>query len=74
PQRPEEHSSMITFRIKNVDRSRLQTFLAKQFKLRIRGIYEGGLDGVRISLHIFNSFKEVDKILEGVEAAKKHFG
>lgn len=71
PHHPDEHSSMITFRIKNVDRGTLQSFLARNFKLRTRGIYEGGLNAVRISFHIYNSFQEVDKILEAVAAAKK---
>ncbi|MFQ5640175.1 MAG: aminotransferase class V-fold PLP-dependent enzyme [bacterium] len=70
PQHPDEHSAMITFRMPNISRQKLQSFLAKKFKLRTRGVYEGGLDGVRISLHIYNSFAEVDRILEGVTAAK----
>lgn len=71
PQHPNEHSSMITFRLPNVDKGKIQTFLAKEYKLRTRGIYEGGLNGIRVSLHIYNSFKHVDRVLEGVNAAKK---
>ena len=71
PQHPDEHSSIITFKIKNVDRAQLQSFLAKEYRLRTRGIYEGGLNGIRISLHLYNSFQDVECVLEGVEAAKK---
>ncbi|KAA0230982.1 aminotransferase class V-fold PLP-dependent enzyme [candidate division KSB1 bacterium] len=70
PQHPEEHSAIITFTLKNMDRSKLQNFLSEKYKLRTRGIYEGGLDAIRISLHLYNSFAEVDKVLEAVQAAK----
>ena len=71
PQHPDEHSAMITFRLPNVSRTELQPFLAKNYNLRTRGIYEGGLDGLRISLHLYNSFADVEKVLEGAEAALK---
>lgn len=71
PQHPEEHSAIITFTLKNMDRSKLQNFLSEKYKLRTRGIYEGGLNAIRISLHLYNSFAEVDKVLEGVQAASK---
>ena len=70
PKHPDEHSSIITFRLKNLDRQDLQSFLAEKFKLRTRGVYEDGLNGIRISLHVYNSFKDVEKVLEGVRAAK----
>ncbi len=63
--------SMMTFRVPGVERAALQKFLAEKHKLRTRGIYEGGLDGVRISLHIYNSFAEIDQILAAVREAKK---
>lgn len=71
PQHPDEHSAIITFRLNNVDRPTLQSFLAEKYKLRTRGIYEGGLEGIRISPHLYNSFDDVDKVLEAVQAAKK---
>jgi selenocysteine lyase/cysteine desulfurase len=70
PGHQNEHSAIITFRLKNVDKDKLQSFLAEKFKLRTRGIYEGGLNGIRISLHIYNSFQDVEKVLNGVQAAK----
>jgi len=70
PGHPDEHSAIITFRLKNVGKDKLQSFLSEKFKLRTRGIYEGGLNGIRISLHIYNSFEDVKKVLEGVQAAK----
>ena len=69
PQHAEEHSAIITFTLKNMDRAKLQTFLSEKYQLRTRGIYEGGLDAIRISLHLYNSFAEVARVLEGVQAA-----
>ena len=71
PQNPDEQSAIITFKLKNIEYGKLQQFLANNYNLRTRGIYEGGLNGTRISLHIYNSFNEVDKIIEGVKAAQK---
>jgi cysteine desulfurase/selenocysteine lyase len=71
PPNVNEHSSMITVRIPGVPHQRVQAFLAKEFKLRTRGIYEAGLNAVRISLHVYNSFDEIKRIIEGVEAAQK---
>ena len=71
PQNPHEYSAIITFKLKNIEYGDLQKFLADKYKLRTRGIYEGGLNGLRISLHLYNSFEEVEKILTGVKAAQK---
>jgi selenocysteine lyase/cysteine desulfurase len=71
PQHPEEHSAIITFTLKNMDRAKLQTFLSEKYQLRTRGIYEGGLNAIRISLHLYNSFVDVERVLEGVQSAAK---
>lgn len=70
PREPGEHSSIVTFRIKEMPKDELQHFLGKHYRIRSRGIYEGGLEALRISLHIYNSFEEVSTILEGVKAAQ----
>lgn len=71
PQHPDEHSAMITFNLKNIEYQKLQTFLAEKFKLRTRGIYEGGLNAIRISPHIYNSFDDINRVIEGAKAAQK---
>ncbi len=67
-------SAMVTFRLPGFPRNELQRFLAEKHKLRTRGIYEGGLEGIRISLHLFNSFEEVDVILTAIDRAKNRKG
>ena len=53
---------MITIRIKGKDNLKLNPILAKEKNLRMRGIYENNINGIRISFSIFNSFEEVDLI------------
>jgi len=55
-------ASMITIRIKGKDNLKLNPILAKEKNLRMRGIYENNINGIRISFSIFNSFEEVDLI------------
>ncbi len=71
PQHPDEHSSIITFRLQNMPYGKLQSFLASKYQLRTRGIYEGGLDALRISLHLYNSPADVERVLAGVAAAQQ---
>jgi selenocysteine lyase/cysteine desulfurase len=71
PQDPSGHSAMITFKVKGIDYPRLQSFLAQNFQLRTRGVYEGELNALRVSLHLYNSFAEVERVLEGVQAAQQ---
>jgi len=66
-----ERSAMITFKMKNIEYLKLQSFLAEKYKLRTRGAGEGGVNALRISWHIYNSFEEVNRVLEGVKEAAK---
>ncbi len=66
-----ERSAMITFKMKNIEYLKLQSFLAEKYKLRTRGVGEGGVNGLRISWHIYNSFEEVNRVLEGIKEAAK---
>jgi L-cysteine/cystine lyase len=70
PEEASERSSIISFRLPAVPYAQLQSFLWQNYRLRLRGIYEGGLDALRTSLHLYNSFADVEKLLEGLEAAK----
>lgn len=67
---PGRHSAMTTFKLPGVSRADLSQVLTKDHNLVIRGIYEGGLDAVRISFHCYNSFADVERVLAGVRAAR----
>jgi len=62
-----EFGGIVTFRIKDISISDLTTTLLKDFRIRVRGITEHKLNACRISLHIFNSPQEVDKLIGAVQ-------
>lgn len=66
-----ERSAMITFKMKNIEYLKLQSFLAEKYKLRTRGVGEGGVNALRLSWHLYNSFEDVNRVLEGVKEAAK---
>ena len=66
PSHPEDRGAMITFRMKNVELEKLQSFLADKYKLRTRFVGEASLNGLRISTHIYDSFEEADRLITGV--------
>ena len=71
PDTPATRSAIITFRLPNLPYQELQSFMIQKHRLRVRGIYEGGLNAIRVSLHLYNTVEEVERVLEAVEAAKK---
>jgi selenocysteine lyase/cysteine desulfurase len=71
PRHQGEYSAMTTFKMKNIEYLKLQGFLAEKYKLRTRGVGEAGLNALRISLHVYNSFEEVNQVLEGLREAAK---
>jgi len=63
-------SAMITLMHEHVPYLELQKHL-DTYKLRTRGVSEGGLAALRISTHIYTMPEEVDRVLEGVRSVKK---
>ena len=64
-------ASMLTIRIKGKDNLKLNQNLNKEQHLRLRGIYENNLNGIRISFAIFNSFEEVDLLVKSLKEVVK---
>ncbi|MEK6755499.1 MAG: aminotransferase class V-fold PLP-dependent enzyme [Bacteroidota bacterium] len=65
-----ERSALITFKHEKLPYLELQSHL-NTFKLRTRGVGEGGVNALRVSTHIYNMFEEVERVLEGVRTAWK---
>ena len=65
-----DRSALVTVKHEKMSYLELQTHLNK-YDLRTRGVSEGGVNGLRISTHIYNSPEEVDRVLEGTRAASK---
>ena len=66
PLQPGEHSAIVTFRLEGMPRPELQQRLAREHKIRSRGIYEGGLEAVRVSPHVFSLADDADHVIEAV--------
>lgn len=61
-----DFGGIVTFKARDRSASQITTALMKEFRIRARGITEHKLDACRISLHIFNSLREVDLLIEAV--------
>jgi cysteine desulfurase/selenocysteine lyase len=70
PAHDADRSALITMQHEKLPYLDLQTHLNK-FNLRTRGVSEGGVNGLRISTHIYNSVEEVDRVLEATRTAWK---
>lgn len=71
PPQEADRSSMVTIRPKNMRNTELQSFLATDYRLRTRIVPEAGLDGLRISLHLYNTPEEIMRLIEGVTAGSQ---
>jgi len=63
PESEDYSSSMLTFRFKNKDNLKLNQQINKEYKIRLRGIYENNLNAIRVSFAVFNTFKEIDGLI-----------
>ena len=62
---------MITIRIKDEDNLKLNSLINKEKNLRMRGIYENNINGIRISFAVFNSYEEVDLLIRHLKEVAK---
>tara|TARA_R110002073_G_scaffold128999_1_gene274955 strand:- start:3217 stop:4512 length:1296 start_codon:yes stop_codon:yes gene_type:complete len=67
PENQEYSASIITIRIKDRNNLDFNLKLNRKARLRLRGIYENNINGIRISFSIFNSTKEVDYLISYLE-------
>lgn len=66
---PQLSGAMVTFRIsgKLPKHSDYLTELKERFNIRLRPVGEHGLNAIRASLHIFNTFEQVDQLVAAVK-------
>ena len=64
---PAESGSIITFRFPNIDYQHIQQRLWKTYRIRLRGIYEGDLNALRASIHIYNSYDEMKEVITALQ-------
>ena len=70
PARDAMRSAMITFSHAAVGYMDLQKHL-DTYKLRTRGVSEGGMQALRVSFHVYNTPEEVARVIEAVRTAPK---
>ena len=73
PLDPDESAAIVTFRIKDRAFGDIQKRLHQDFKCRVRGIVEHDLNAVGISCAIYNSFAEMDVLLDAVRKISSNF-
>jgi selenocysteine lyase/cysteine desulfurase len=67
PESPELSAAMLTFRTAAVPYDKLFERLFKGHGLRCRPVSEQGLNGIRVSTHLFNTPVECDNLIAAVE-------
>ncbi len=67
PFEEEASGTTVTFKPKNGSRWSVQRELSSKYKIRLRGVSEAGLGGIRVSVHIYNTYEELDILLEGIK-------
>jgi len=70
PASQNERSALITFKHEKLPFQEVQIYLDTH-KLRTRGVGEGGVNGIRISTHVYNTYEEVERVLKAVRTVWK---
>jgi len=60
---PASRGAVIAFKLKNMEYSKFQT-LASENNFRVRVVPENGVNCIRVSTHIYNSFNEINQFVE----------
>ncbi len=66
PLTPANSVGITTFKLAGKEYGHVQGRMSNEFRLRTRGVYEGGLDANRVSTHVFNQPDEVERVIEAV--------
>ena len=67
PEEKEYRTSIISFKIKNKDYKEVGKFLTDKNQIRVRIVPEAGVNGVRVSFHVYNNEEEVIRTLETIK-------
>ena len=64
PESPEDRAGIVTYSLKRYeDNARSYEYMKKR-SINVAHRYAGGVGGIRISPHFFNTFEEIDEVLE----------
>ncbi len=68
PSEPGGFGSVVGFRLKDFAFDKLQPYLREKHNIITRMVPENGVNCNRISTHIYNSYAEVDRVLEAIRS------
>jgi selenocysteine lyase/cysteine desulfurase len=71
PEDPQYYNAIITFRLKDRPYNKVQESLLKNYKCRVRGIFEANLNAIRIAIGIYNDYEDLNKLIYGVQQIAK---
>ena len=66
PLEPKYSAAIVTFEVKGKKYGEVQQLLQDEHKCRVRGIFEHGLNAVRVSCALYNTHEELEKLVHGV--------
>ena len=67
PSQKQYSSAIVTFKITHIDYLEVQKQLGSNHHCRVRGIYENGLNAIRISCGIYLLENQLDQLINGVK-------
>ena len=59
--------AVIGFRVKGIESVKLSEWVSAE-KIRIRMVHENGLNSLRVSTHIYNSYAEIDQFVQVIKS------
>jgi selenocysteine lyase/cysteine desulfurase len=71
PEEAASNASIISFRFPATDSNLLQDKIQKAGNIRLRGVSENDLNAIRVSLHVYNNFKEIDVLVDTMKNVHK---
>jgi selenocysteine lyase/cysteine desulfurase len=66
PEEKKYRSSMISFKLTDNNLGNIGSYLTEKKRIRVRGVPEANLNGIRVSFHIYNNEEDVEKILREI--------
>lgn len=74
PMDPEMSAAITAFSIRDIPYDKIMDRLRERYNIVSRGIPDGGLNAVRLSTHIYNTYDQVDKAVEVIEDIARRDG
>ncbi len=71
PEEEKFRTSLITFKLKNIDFRKAGSYLTGEKRIRVRVVPEANVNGIRISTHLYNDESQVEHLLTEVKNLAK---